>query len=193
MEIPQGLIAVVDVESTCWEEGKQPVGEASEIIEIGICMVDIAKQEHVADSRRSIIVKPARSRVSEFCTKLTSHTQDEVDKGISFRDTCKILQKDLHTSIYPWTSWGDYDLKMFKNECRILKIDYPFSNIHYNLKRRFAKLLELPKELGMDKAMRQVGIPLEGRHHLGVDDAWNIATILTWMLGKFGNAVFQER
>nr|MDQ2829840.1 DNA polymerase III [Chloroflexota bacterium] len=34
-------VVVIDVESTCWE-GAPPVGEESEIIEIGVCTLDVA-------------------------------------------------------------------------------------------------------------------------------------------------------
>ena len=54
-------ILVVDVESTCWE-GNPPPGQMSEIIEIGLCVVDVAALERV--ERRSILVRPACSTVS---------------------------------------------------------------------------------------------------------------------------------
>ena len=34
----------------------------------------------------------------------------------------------------------------------------------------------------MDEALRLAGLPLEGTHHRGVDDAWNIAALLESML-----------
>ena len=38
------------------------------------------------------------------------------------------------------------------------------------------------KEVGM--ALDKLGLPLEGTHHRGVDDAWNIAKILVTGLIK---------
>jgi inhibitor of KinA sporulation pathway (predicted exonuclease) len=64
-------IVVVDVESTCWE-GQPPPGEESEIVEIGVCLVDVATG--VRSERRSILVRPERSHVSPFCTQLTKRT-----------------------------------------------------------------------------------------------------------------------
>ena len=50
-------ILVVDVESTCWD-GQPPPDQISEIIEIGLCAVDVATLTRV--ERRSILVRPAR-------------------------------------------------------------------------------------------------------------------------------------
>jgi len=58
-------IIVVDIESTCWE-GAIPAGQESEILEIGVCTVDIASGRRL--EKESILVKPERSKVSPFCT-----------------------------------------------------------------------------------------------------------------------------
>ena len=57
-------IVVVDVESTCWE-GKTPEGQVSEIIEIGICLLDVHTFE-ISDNR-GILIQPQHSEVSDFC------------------------------------------------------------------------------------------------------------------------------
>ncbi|MFW5667426.1 MAG: exonuclease domain-containing protein, partial [Coleofasciculus sp.] len=74
-------ILVIDVEATCWQ-GKPPPGQESEIIEIGVCLLDC--HSHYAVKTESILVKPERSTVSEFCTELTTLTQEQVDQGMSF-------------------------------------------------------------------------------------------------------------
>ena len=83
-------ILVVDVESTCWE-GEPPAGQMSEIIEIGLCMVDVAALERV--ERRSILVRPACSTVSAYCTQLTTLTQADVDGGIPLAEACRVLAR----------------------------------------------------------------------------------------------------
>lgn len=32
---------------------------------------------------------------------------------------------------------------------------------------------------GMVRALRNAGLPLEGQHHCGADDAWNIAALIS--------------
>ena len=58
-------ILVIDLESTCWE-GPPPLGQVSEIIEVGLVVVDVATLTR--GEKRSILVKPVKSQVSEFCT-----------------------------------------------------------------------------------------------------------------------------
>ena len=66
-----GKIIVIDLEATCWE-GKPPPGEISEIIEIGICVLDQATG--AIDKNRGILIKPVHSAISPFCTQLTTIT-----------------------------------------------------------------------------------------------------------------------
>ena len=42
----------------------------------------------------------------------------------------------------------------------------------------------LPSEIGMSEAVSMLGAPLEGTHHRGDDDAWNIAGILSRLLAR---------
>lgn len=58
------VILVVDVESTCWQ-GEPPPGQKSEIIEVGLCPVDVASLTRI--EKRSILIKPAQSEISTFC------------------------------------------------------------------------------------------------------------------------------
>jgi len=71
-------IIVVDVESTCWK-GKPPEGQINEIIEVGLATVNVETLEII--NKQSYIVKPKLSIISNFCTELTSITQEMVDKG----------------------------------------------------------------------------------------------------------------
>ena len=89
---------VVDVEATCWQ-GAPPQGQTSEIIEIGLTVVDFEAGEHgerVAKHR--ILVRPQRSTVSGFCAELTGLTQSEVDSGVSFAEACKLLAAQYQSS-----------------------------------------------------------------------------------------------
>lgn len=178
------IVNVIDVESTCWEKKwEQPRNEISEIIEIGICEVDINKMEIL--NTDSIIVKPAMSKVSKFCTKLTTLTQEDVNKGISFGDACAILMNRHESSDRTFISWGDYDRKQFQNNCKDYTVKYPFGPRHLNLKNTFSLFHGLDRELGMDAALERLKMPLEGTHHRGSWDSKNIAKILIHMIKKF--------
>lgn len=174
-------ILVVDVEATCWN-GPTPPGQQNEIIEIGVCALDVATGER--RERRSLLVKPERSRVSPFCTELTTLTEEQVDGGIPFREACALLQEEYRSGERVWASYGAYDRNQFVRQCESFAVAYPFSAYHINVKKLFAVAHRLPKQVGMAGALKRLGIPLEGTHHRGGDDAWNIALILARLLKK---------
>jgi inhibitor of KinA sporulation pathway (predicted exonuclease) len=172
-------ILVIDVESTCWESGPPP-GQESDIIEIGLCMLDVATGQR--RDRVSILVRPERSTVSPYCTHLTTLTQEEVEGGISLQQACCLLEKVYASKHRPWASYGDYDRKQFRRNCQARGVQYPFGDSHLNVKSLFGLTYNLGKELPLDQAMERLGFPLEGIHHRGEDDAWNIARILGHIL-----------
>lgn len=172
-------VLVIDIECTCWH-GETPPGENNEIIEIGVCTLSLATLERTA--REAILVRPERSRVSAFCTELTTLTQAQVDGGVSFREACARLKRHYKSKERLWASYGDYDRLQFERQCGETAIPFPFGPTHLNVKNLLAMSLALPHEIGMDAALPELALPLEGTHHRGVDDAWNIAALLARIL-----------
>ena len=177
-------ILVIDLECTCWRD-KPPTGMRNEIIEIGMCPVDLGSFE--IGQAASIIVKPEHSAVSEFCTELTTLTQEEVNGGTSLRRSIGIMQlyypgQALKNRV--WASYGDFDREHLQSECWAKHIRYPFGKTHLNVKNLLALSRDWEHEVGMKKALEILGIELEGTHHRGVDDARNIAKILVHVLRK---------
>lgn len=174
-----GLLNVIDLEATCWD-GQPPPGAVSEIIEIGLAVVDLGARERVA--RHRILVRPARSRLSAFCTELTGITEAETDRGVSLARACDTLVREHGAGGRPWASWGDYDRKQFLRQCAADGVPYPFGHpaerAHTNAKALFTDAHGLRRRPGMARALEIAGLPLEGRHHRGVDDAWNIAALV---------------
>jgi len=167
-------VLVVDVEATCWE-GAPPPGETSEIIEIGVCELDVATGERLG--KHSVLVRPERSSVSEFCTSLTTLTAGQVSSGITYVEACALLRKEFRSRDRVWASYGDYDRKQFERQG-----SYPFGPRHVNVKTLFALSRALPREVGLAEALELAGLPLEGTHHRGDDDAWNIAALFGGIL-----------
>lgn len=172
-------IIVVDIECTCWER-KTPPDQENEIIEIGIVQLIPKTGERL--SKRSILVKPERSTVSAFCTQLTSLTQEQVDAGVSFAEACAILRHDYRAHQRVWASYGDYDRQQFERQCTARGIPYPFGASHLNVKTLYTLIRGIHHDVGMAQAMESLGLALEGRHHRGDDDAWNIAQMLYLLL-----------
>lgn len=175
------LLNVVDVEATCWE-GQPPPGQVSEIIEIGLTVVDLGSGERIG--RHRMLVRPVRSTVSSFCTELTGLSQDEVDSGIGFADACRLLVAEHRAGEFPWASWGDYDRHQFTRQCEAARVPYPFGRAHTNAKAVFTRAHGPRRRPGMAQALRIAGLPLEGRHHRGEDDAWNIAALVLDLAGR---------
>jgi inhibitor of KinA sporulation pathway (predicted exonuclease) len=172
-------ILVVDVESTCWLAGPPP-GEESEIVEIGLCLLDVATGRR--ELKRSILVRPERSTISPFCTELTTLTQKQVNEGVSFAQACALLRDEYSSERRVWASYGDYDRRQFARQCRARTIPYPFGPSHVNVKNLFALSRALDQEVNLVQALKMQGWELEGTYHRGDDDAWNVARILAAIL-----------
>lgn len=180
MTMTPRTILVIDVEATCWERGTPP-GQQAEIIEVGYALLDVPARE--VRQGGSLPVRPQRSRVSAFCTSLTTLTQAQVDGGILFADACRFLTETLASRSTAWASYGDYDRKQFARQCASFGVPYPFGEAHLNVKNLFARTHDLPREVGMAAALKLSERPLTGTHHRGGDDVRNIAVILADLLG----------
>lgn len=173
-------LIVMDLESTCWE-GIPPPGQQSEIIEIGICTLDLKTRE--IEDNQGLLIKPRQSEISPFCTQLTSINAEMIDQsGIAFEEALRVLKKQYRSDQRAWASWGDYDRKQMQSNCRLYNQKYPFGPTHLNAKTLFSILKGHSREMGMAQALDAMGLPLEGRHHRGIDDARNIAVILQRIL-----------
>jgi inhibitor of KinA sporulation pathway (predicted exonuclease) len=174
---------VVDLEATCSDDDKVPKHQM-EIIEIGAVMVAAGDLEPVGEFQT--FVRPVRHpKLTDFCTKLTSITQAQVDAAPLFPEA----MKTFCTWAYGYEeilfcSWGAYDRKQFKQDCLHHHVRYPFGSGHLNVKQAFTKHGRRRKPPGMAGALRHVGLELVGTHHRGIDDARNIARLLPWALGR---------
>jgi inhibitor of KinA sporulation pathway (predicted exonuclease) len=180
---------VIDVESTCWEKGADD-GQQSEIIEIGLCVIDLHLLK--TQEQECFLIKPIKSKVSPFCHKLTTLTQEQLDEeGVPFSQACSDLISRYDSLNRVWASYGDYDRRMFDRQCRASDFNarYPFGTTHINIKNLFAIEKGLKREVGMSKALETLQIELEGTHHRGVDDALNIAKIACRLLQPARNDV----
>ena len=176
-------LLVIDVEATCWQRPQDtPPGETSEIIQIGACLVDA--EQLVRIDKRRIYVKPQRSRVSAFCTKLTGIREQDLISAPSLEEACQQLITDFRSAENVWASYGDYDRCQFEKQ---LGHKTPFGTRHINIKTLVGFALNLPTEIGMDAALERLGLPLEGKHHDAGDDAWNIAKIFIHLMQRCRN------
>jgi len=182
-------IVVIDLESTCWDDAEgnfnRSDGQVSEIIEFGIAVYDI-KSSSIVESD-SIIVKPQFSTISKFCTRLTGHTQEGIDKGITLKEALNKIHNKYKTKNRVWASWGDYDRVQIGRDCKLhgLRMESTFGRTHVNIKALHALLYKRGKECGVPEALKELGMKFEGRYHNGQDDAKNIAKVLKHIFDTF--------
>lgn len=170
-------LLVIDLEATCCDDNLFARTEM-EIIEIGAVMVQSANHQPVDEFQA--FVRPLRHpALTHFCRDLTSITQSDVDCAQQF----SVVLTDLLTwaadySPYTFCSWGDYDRIQFQRDCDRHSIDYPFGDLHVDLKREFAPADTGHRNMGVLAALNSVGLSFVGSHHRGIDDARNISRLL---------------
>lgn len=171
-------ILVIDLEATC-DEGDCLQASDMEIIEIGA--VWATAEGIVLDEFQALVHPVVRPQLTLFCRQLTRIEQADVDSAEPFPVIAARLSSFAQRHHAPgatWGSWGQYDAKQLVRDCERHGIKHPLAAFqHVNLKRRFAKTRRI-KEVGMARALQMVGLPLDGTHHRGLDDARNIAKLL---------------
>lgn len=181
-QMPDTLL-LVDIASSCWEKPvDQPAGQENEIIEIGA--VPISIKNLTIGEPKNWLIKPIKSKISKFCTRITTITQEQVDAGVSFEDACKGLIKDMDAQKIPWISWGDFDRRMFMMQCEKFQVNYPFGAGHWNFKETFAKFMGLEHDVGLPIALKLLGIEFIGIHHRPAWDVMNIGRLIQEVMGR---------
>lgn len=177
---------IFDLEASCWL-GRPPSG-VNEIIEIGAVKVNDYGE---VVSKFEKFVKPTVNPIlSDFCKKLTSITQQDVDRSYTFPKTIEAFQDwiDIEDD-YTLISWGKYDRTQLFDDCVLHKIDTSWLDGHfYNLKPAYKALKNLKDEPGLKKAVLMEGFEFTGIHHRAISDAENLAKIFIkhfkeWSIG----------
>jgi inhibitor of KinA sporulation pathway (predicted exonuclease) len=177
---------IVDLEATCWERDPKepPSNQIGEIIEIGMVILDLSTLE-IEKPLPRIMVRPIATTVSNFCTRLTGITQQDVDQGMSL-EAAFILLREAGSKKMPWGSWGNYDLWKIDEEAGRKGLKYPFLARHINIKLLHGIMRGHRKEMGLGAAVSDMGLKFEGDPHCGFDDAVNIARVTAELLGSIG-------
>lgn len=165
---------IVDLEATCWENTRNP--SRMEIIEIGAVLLT-SPTGQVVDEFGRFIRPVAEPRLSDFCTRLTSITQADVDAADTFPTVFQAFRDWIGSKPFVLCSWGAYDPSQFRTDCRRHGIPFPETfEPHINIKKEFSRVYGV-RRFGMAAALNHVRLPLEGSHHRGIDDARNTAKL----------------
>lgn len=171
---------IFDLEATCWEEKHKHV---SEIIEIGAVKIN---QNKAIVGEFNAFVKPVlQPRLSEFCMKLTSIEQADVDNAKRFPEVINEFKEWIGTNKndYCLCSWGFYDKKQLITDSELHNIPTNWLEKHISVKHQHQILTNLNKSVGLGRAIRLENLDFEGIPHRGIDDARNIAKIFLKYFG----------
>ena len=179
---PDHLILIVDLEATCCDQGTIPV-EEMEIIEIGACW---ARVDGTVLNRFKCFVRPTlHPCLTPFCKNLLGIEQEQVDRAETLTMVASNFREFVQSYVTEeamWGSWGAFDRNQLDRESRRLGLSNPIALGHVNLKRSFAKVQRIGKQVGMRKALELASLPFQGTHHRALDDALNIVCLLPWAL-----------
>lgn len=181
---------VVDLEASCWEAAW--VRHRMETIEIGAVRLDQSMQ--VRDEFTSFVRPVVVPRLSSFCRKLTSISQEQVDAADTFPKAFARFLTWLGRDPYRVVTWGAFDLGQFRLDCQRHGMVFPerLAADHLNLKSEFGKWKGL-KRVSMQDALDLLGLPHIGHPHRGIDDARNIARIAQVTVPQLPGAGGQHR
>jgi inhibitor of KinA sporulation pathway (predicted exonuclease) len=167
-------LIILDIEATCDEP--RPTWR-SEVIEIGVCLLD--RKTLVISDKRSLLIKPETSPVTEFCTSLTTITKEMLDReGTTLAKAIEVLETEYLMKRRSWGSWGFYDNMTLNLECAAKHITFPGADKFYlNLKNILSVERGWSSDKGVGEALKAFNLEFEGTQHRGHDDAENIARI----------------
>jgi inhibitor of KinA sporulation pathway (predicted exonuclease) len=181
-------INFVDLECTCWSEGKLPDGrnqrDLMEIIEIGIVQLDTKTLD--IEKKESYYIIPTEmglSAITDYCIELTGITpQKIISEGLALDYALARMMSEYKTAKYEWMSWGDFDRLQVEKECKRKGLQYPFNNNHTNFKYWFSILTNQNVQRNIENGLKVIGLEFEGSPHSGVDDAYNVARMYRYVM-----------
>lgn len=181
LELELEYICVLDFEATCWKNTNN-----HEIIEFPSVLLRWTSYDDIKEiSRIQIFVKPKKNPViSDFCEKLTGITQEMIDHGkslnVALKDHLNWLNKNTKNNLKKvmFVTCGRWDIEtMLPMDLKTTGIKaHPVYKSFVNIKELF-NIVTRKGKLSLVPMLEYFGLELEGRHHSGIDDCYNISRI----------------
>lgn len=158
----------IDFEFTMPEGKENPTGFYPEIIEVGF--VSVVKDS--IQEQFSSFVKPNKfKKITERCKRFLNISQSQVEGGMSLEELV-VLLKNIDTK-NPTTviTWGNMDMKVLKQNCYKLDVEFPFSGENIDLCMEYKRFFGDQNQTGLWKAVQAYGKEGTGKQHRALDDA----------------------
>lgn len=177
-------LCIIDFEATCDENNNK---WDNEIIEFGCVFYQLGAPGPEFEFQS--FVRPVKNpALTRFCTKLTGITQRDVDAAGEFPDVLNRFNAALAAGLGPdfkdktlFASWGYYDFRQLKRDCKRHKAEFPFHAWHLNIKQEYLAFYK-QTEGYLGAATDQLGIEWVGKAHRGIDDAGMANKVLKRMV-----------
>ena len=187
---PFPYLCVCDLEATC-DEASGFKNYEHEIIEMPVVVIDLNNGGEVVAEFHSYVRPTLNSTLTEFCTKLTGITQEQVDAAPTLAEVLvQFEQWRLEHNLtytddvknFAFAADGPWDLRYFLHgECTRKGISKAaYFDKWCNIKALFADFYHV-RACKIHKMLQRQGMKFEGRLHSGIDDTRNIARIAARM------------
>lgn len=170
-----------DLEATCSNKGEFPQ-EDMEVIEVGAVLVD--PYGEVAGTFQGFIKPVKHPKLTDFCTELTTITQDMVENARTFEvvedEFCEwVVENTPEDADVVYISWGEFDKNILKRQSSELGVnmDYLLQN-HQNGKKFLSLCLGTKRQFGVSNALKHFNMEFVGVPHRALSDAMNVKLIL---------------
>ncbi len=166
---------IYDLEATCWEG--RPPGMTQETIEIGAYKV--TPYGEVLSYFNRFVRPVVHPQLSLFCKQLTGIDQVDINRAAEFPVVIEDFQDwiDVYDEDYVLASWGKFDQKQLRQDCRLHRLEDDWLEPHLNLKQQYADVKKLAKIKGLKSAVQAEGFDFTGDHHRALDDAENLTKV----------------
>lgn len=179
---------ILDFEATCYNENETHTKlSCQEIIEFPVLVIDINKNEII--SKFHYYIKPTiHQELSSFCIDLTGISQEMVNEGILLDDALDrfdsfLIEKNIQNFMI--LTCGDWDLKTcirLESQFKHIKL-HDYFNKWVNIKTVFESFTK-EKAYDMVNMLKYFKMNLDGRHHSGIDDCYNLSKIVMYMINQ---------
>ncbi len=180
------LANVLDLELSCYPDGKFPDDERQEIIEVGLTTVDLRDMRIL--TVRSIPIIPTMSTISPFCTELTGWTEAALRKqGVEFEVAVRRLVEKYGSKNRLLVSDSAGDRKFFDWQCAMFGKSSPFGDDELNVSVLYSMYTEQFENVSLEEKLAKLGLAFEGRPHRADSDSLNIARLMVELKRRMGS------